>query len=1008
MKSIKLIALAAALAAAHANAFDWPAAGGTAIIPAGETVTVTGSDVTTAAACGAIVIESGATLKFSNITANATFAGSISGSGTFSAENASDKTYRLTFTGNLSAFTGNFDFKYGYVTFNTPQSGTAPIKIVGANISGTYQYFTGGHTYNNPLDVNVGANQGLQVTSNSVIAGSVLWRGGRLHGGRITGSFALAGTCYAVSGASFEGGVVPSGSAGKYLEADNGTMHFKSSIGAITQVCVINTSGKAIFYGENLLADSITFAIGKTWGSTHRAGTYDLNGYSQRAKTLSLATSGGMVADTTVITSANPATLTLLNQSADVNYNGQLKGAVSLDMSSSSAKTITLSGTANNTTGSLTVRSGTLALAAAAKFLNLSSFVVTNTGTLSVSSENVNPQVDLNIFGSGVVNVSAGRIFQVGRATLNGVQVPAGSYTKDSTALQGHMTGDGTLIVLNDGPVVAGDTYVWTGAAGDGLLTTDGNWEGGAAPDLTAGTAKLFFSAGTSSATVSGTANVYGITFCTNAAFTLTAADANAKVVVGEGGFLFTNTAAASVTHVLDVPVEIGTLPQMWCVATNTQLSLTAPLIGRQALNPLTINCRGRVHFRADNSELLTPLVLTNVTTATQPYIYNMKGLGAKSRFTTVWGGNPRFITDSPSGGSLTNETPLRLRSNLTNQDGAYINSANTASLYLAGPVSFIGPGGQSEIYFKGKVHFTGGITNENNYSLCFRMAGGNNWIEGKPMRLTKMFEQDYPSVLNIAVTNNYWERLHPMKATICCHCDYALAVGRPIYFGNVNSAFYATPMAAIDLNGYNQSVSRIYPSWTGYETVGGLNWASAYGLVKSATPAMLEITGTETTIFPVKFEGAAGLHMNGTGSFTITNKFSTTTGELKVSKGTVRFARDAGWTAVTNIVLAGGTLAVDEGAGAKAFGSAQDMSDALLTVVSTNAPTLTIADGERPTVNMLMVVEENGKEVWKNPGVYGGPEACLSDYYTLGWISGAGTLRVRHSISGGTMLIIR
>ncbi|MBO7687540.1 MAG: hypothetical protein J6V72_14200, partial [Kiritimatiellae bacterium] len=127
-----LVVIVAALVALHANAFDWPAAGGTATIPAGETVTVMGNDVTTAAACGAIVIEAGATLKFSNITANATFAGSISGSGTFSMENESTSTYRLTFTGDLSAFTGNFDFKYGYVTFNTPQSGTAPIKIVGA------------------------------------------------------------------------------------------------------------------------------------------------------------------------------------------------------------------------------------------------------------------------------------------------------------------------------------------------------------------------------------------------------------------------------------------------------------------------------------------------------------------------------------------------------------------------------------------------------------------------------------------------------------------------------------------------------------------------------------------------------------------------------------------------------------------------------------------------------------------------------------------------------------
>jgi hypothetical protein len=290
----------------------------------------------------------------------------------------------------------------------------------------------------------------------------------------------------------------------------------------------------------------------------------------------------------------------------------------------------------------------------------------------------------------------------------------------------------------------------------------------------------------------------------------------------------------------------------------------------------------------------------------------------------------------------------------------------------------------------------------------CFRMAGGNNWIEGKPMRLTKQFEQDYGSVLNIAVSNNNWEQLHPMKATIRCHCDYALAVGRPIYFGTVNSVFYTTPMAAIDLNGYNQSVSRIYPAWTGYETVGGHNWAATYGLVTSATPATLEITGTETTVFPVKFEGAAGLHMNGTGSFTITNKLSNTTGELKVSKGTVRFARDAGWTAVTNIVLAGGTLAVASGAGAKAFGSAQDKSDAILTVVSTNSPTLSIAAGERPSVNMLAVVEEGGQLAWKNPGVYGGPAAGLSANNTLSWISGSGKLFVRRSALNGTMLILR
>ena len=172
----------------------------------------------------------------------------------------------------------------------------------------------------------------------------------------------------------------------------------------------------------------------------------------------------------------------------------------------------------------------------------------------------------------------------------------------------------------------------------------------------------------------------------------------------------------------------------------------------------------------------------------------------------------------------------------------------------------------------------------------------------------------------------------------------------------------------------------------------------------------MLEIAtdAANNDIVPLKVTGAAGLKFNAAGSLTFTNFTSATTGTLEVDRGTVRIARGSGWTATTNVVLAGGTLAVAPGAGATAFGSAQDVSAALLTVVSTNSPTLSIAAGERPSVDMLAVVEEGGKVKWKDPGIYGGPDAGLAASRTVDWISGTGTLRVRHGISGGTMFIIR
>ena len=966
-----------------------------------------------------IDIAAGATLTFSGLTTPRTFTGTLTGGGNFAVVSPARTDVKMTLNGNATGFTGQFCFTNHAVNVSSPAAvgDVARINLVVPQLNSTgtdaYQckFNPENATYRNFIDASVGANNGVMPAAGVTFAGPIFWRGGRLYGNAIvTGPITNnATTLYCQGGMKLRGGVTSTKNGGT-LQADGGNLYIESDVEKINGVQAI---GNTIFFGkENALAESLYIYFGVSY---RHFGKVDLQGWNQRCSRFD-ATTDLANQSSTYVTSADPATLSILNQSANVTWYGNLNGKASLSYASASGKRFTYNGRSGTSTGSITVNSGYFRFETNAVHASLSKLIAKGTGTFEfpadtsggkVALASINPSaVCLAFEDTGKVDIATGAFLDVSTATVDGEYVDGGTYTRnDGTSIGAHITGGGTLRVLNGAPVVAGNTYVWTGAAGDGLLTTDGNWEGGAAPDLTAGTAKLFFSAGTASATVSGTAHVYGITFCTNAAFTLTGADANAKVVVGEGGFLFTNTAAASVTHVLDVPVEVGTLPQMWCVATNTQLSLTAPLVGRTSYAPLTINCRGRVQFRADNSDLLTPLVLTNVTTATQPYIYNMKGLGAKSRFTTVWGGQPRFMTDSPVGGSLTNETPLRLRSNLTNQEGAYINSSNKAQLYLAGPVSFVSTGlaySQSEIFFHGNVHFTGGITNETGGTICFRMYGANEWIEGPGMRLSNSFTVDYGGGLNISAPTNNWSSFTSYKATIICHNTNVLAKGKPVRMGG--TGVYLSDSSKLNLNGYDQSIGRFYMGWT------PADYPTHYTTVDSSTPAMLEIASTTANndIVQVRFTGAAGLRFDAPGSITFTNQASSTLGTLEVARGTVRFAEGSGWTAVTNVVLAGGTLAVGASAGAKAFGSAQNKSDAILTVVSTNSPTLSIVDGEQATVNMLSVVEEGGKVTWKNPGVYGGPEAGLSAYNTLSWISGSGTLRVRHGISGGTMLIIR
>ena len=116
MQRMKFVAFALSCAVvSSAFAFDWPAAGGTAVIPAGELVEVTGS-IAAPAACGEIIINEGATLSLTNFTAGATFAGKISGSGKFLAANASKTNKRLTINGDWSEFTGDLELNHVFAS----------------------------------------------------------------------------------------------------------------------------------------------------------------------------------------------------------------------------------------------------------------------------------------------------------------------------------------------------------------------------------------------------------------------------------------------------------------------------------------------------------------------------------------------------------------------------------------------------------------------------------------------------------------------------------------------------------------------------------------------------------------------------------------------------------------------------------------------------------------------------------------------------------------------------
>ena len=101
----------------------------------------------------------------------------------------------------------------------------------------------------------------------------------------------------------------------------------------------------------------------------------------------------------------------------------------------------------------------------------------------------------------------------------------------------------------------------------------------------------------------------------------------------------------------------------------------------------------------------------------------------------------------------------------------------------------------------------------------------------------------------------------------------------------------------SINLNGFNQH----FDSFMTHDRVA----------ISTETPAMIAIGGTATNHFRGTIVGPVGFDMRGTGSLTLTNaNLSASTGDLKVSNGTLAIAENSSWLNGTNITVSGsGTL---------------------------------------------------------------------------------------------------
>ncbi len=283
----------------------------------------------------------------------------------------------------------------------------------------------------------------------------------------------------------------------------------------------------------------------------------DLNGFSQNVKCAFEQTA----ADTMITSSSNPAVLLLSGAQDDTSIIGKISGQTSICWSpDDETKALTLSGGVCDTTGTMIVSNGVVALAAGTTLANA--------------------RFDVE---GGRLEFRAKTSLAVGRVTVNDEVVGDGIYTGSGSVGQqvDWLSGDQIVVIGVGGET--GDTVeaTWNGS---GDLSTVANWRDAAdLPPLGKGSVKMLVAGGTS-ATVDRNYWIRGIEI--DSGVSTFGFGGTSLLWLGSLGL---KTPGAGGTYTLGAPLGLTTA-QTWTVGAGDTLNLVAAI---QTVAPGTVTLNG-------------------------------------------------------------------------------------------------------------------------------------------------------------------------------------------------------------------------------------------------------------------------------------------------------------------------------------------------------------------------------------------------------------------------------
>jgi len=989
-----------------------PDTGDKAIIPSGFTAEVADSDVATVAALGDLEIQSGGKVSFVNTGTALDLSANLSGAGTITSTNAAT----ITLSGENENFTGPTTF------VTTPVTVTSRHGLGGASRTVVHQYarllFKGnGLTNDVPLGL-YGSRKGSDLLLTENRKDPFVQNGAVTHydGSYISyGNYTFNDGWYNKNNVLYvdvSGGVVVS-----FLNKPWDVTHINTfDISCPGETSLLeggnrivlgaagNTWSSFVFYGggsivctaEGALHDIREMRLGNN-GSHY--GKIDLGGYNQTVSYLAHAFNWTPAKTDTfecTVTSGTPATLTMsLNVGTEANWWSAIRFRGQVGMRLTGDGKYTFKYRVSDTTGTLYADAGTVAFEDGAGWCgdveaSGGAAVVLGAG----ASLDPDGKSEVTLSGSAKLVLSNGVNVTCRKFTVGGEVLAVGNYS--AATLPGRLEGEGSVIVPPD--YSEGGRFVWTGAAGDGLVKTDGNWEGGNAPDLL-GSDTLVFNDdahGNHATLPAGSPVVYGLEFACAADFSLSAPNGT-TLNLGPGGVKTSNGTeeGISVTYALNVPVSVY-FPQngVWFLADGTVLELPRALSGGSSTDSFAIDGTGaKLVFGGDNASLGAQLCISQAAVR----VTSPRGLGGTARYTTF------ICTGTPdlkfTGLGLTNETPFALN--------AYFNTADQMltenfddPLVMKGAFKLAVPSGNvANFYIGSNYRFEGGVATDG-CNVYFTGKGGaysSATVTGKPL--------DMQGVANYVVfTDGTW------------HFDVAgttykqINIGGKIVCGaaevlksNAGLGYFSLGLpghwggGCLDLNGYDQTLTTIFNN-----SASPTKGSTEYGTVTSETAAVLKNSRSDgsgaQTAMPYVFSGLAGFEQAGTRTNVFVNALSDTAGTLKVTNGGLVLKWGAGWTNVSEVVVSGGTLYVNADSADMAFGPARGRSSASLSI--SGAGRLALEEGGLSAVQNFFV---DGTK--RDTGFYGSKECTdgrVPAVHKIAQIAGGGVLYVRNR---GTIL---